>query len=62
MTNKEEGQTNIDFRELVVSLILEAEVLKNCLVENKLITSEEFIKKVNLLREKKQISFAPTTR
>jgi hypothetical protein len=62
MANKEEGQTNIDFRELVISLIFEAEVLKDCLVENKLISSADFIKKVNLLREKKQITFAPTTR
>lgn len=62
MTDKEDGQTNIDFRELVVSLILEAEVLKNCLVENNLITSADFIKKVNILREKKNITFASKTR
>lgn len=62
MKENENAQTNIDFRELVVSLILEAEVLKNCLIENKLITSEEYIKKVNLLRENNSITFAPTTR
>ena len=62
MTNNEEGQTNIDFRELVISLIFEVEVLKTCLVENKLITREDFNKNVNLLREKKQITFAPQSR
>lgn len=62
MTDKEDDQTNIDFRELVISLILEAEVLKNCLVENNLLTSADFIKKVNILREKKNITFGPTTR
>jgi hypothetical protein len=40
----ETKQVNIDFRELVVSLIIEVEVLKKCLVENKMITSEDFIK------------------
>ena len=62
MTDKENAQTNIDFRELVVSLILEAEVLKDCLVEHNLITTEGFIKKVNVLREQKNITFAPITR
>jgi hypothetical protein len=57
----ETKQVNIDFRELVVSLIIEVEVLKKCLVENRMITSEDFIKNVGVMREKKEITFAPKT-
>ena len=62
MPNKETDQINIDFRELVKSLIYEVEVLKECLVKNKLITSEEYIKNVNQLRESKEITFSPKQR
>ncbi|GEM_PF-6955613 len=54
-------QVNIDFRELVVSLIIEVEVLKECLVKNRMITSEDFIKNVGLMREKKEITFVSKT-
>ncbi len=57
----EQKQVNVDFRELVVSLIIEVEVLKECLVKNRLITSEDYIKNVNLMRKKREIIFSPKT-
>ena len=51
MENQEQKIT--DLNELVVSLILQIEVLKNCLVENKLITSQEFLAQLNQLKEKR---------
>ncbi len=53
MAEPEMNGKDIDLKELIVSLILEVEVLKNCLVEKGLITPEEFTKNINRLREKK---------
>ncbi len=51
MENKD--QKINDLNELVISLILQIEVLKNCLVENKLITSKDFLLQLNQLKEKR---------
>jgi len=59
MPNNENDQINIDFRELVKTLIYEVEVLKECLVKNNLITSEDYIKNVDHLRDSKEITFSP---
>jgi len=59
MPNNENDQINIDFRELIKTLIYEVEVLKECLVKNNLITSEDYIKNVNHLRDSKEITFSP---
>ena len=59
MPNNENDQINIDFRELIKTLIYEVEVLKECLVKNNLITSEDYIKNVDHLRDSKEITFAP---
>ncbi len=43
----------VDFKEVVIALMFQVEVLLNCMVEKGLITREEFAKRVDQLKEKR---------
>ncbi len=54
MPERDGESREIDFKEVIISLMFQMEVMLNCMIEKGLITREEFARSVDELKQKRK--------